>query len=147
MIQSAQESYRDFTIHVKAFDQVEKVIGNTTQVDYVNGGEIVLSPSRKSGVGKYQRIVAHYVGDFAPVKSYPVLTSKYFLVPYLDGKLEVKTHPQLMHGLSKYMILPMSEVDMRGGGCNKIGVSYSSFKNQAASGQGTYLKASTFRTT
>lgn len=133
---SFKESYRDFTIHVKAFDQVEKVIGNITKTEYVNGGEIVLSPSRKSGVGKYQRIIAHYVGDFAPVKSYPVLTSKYFLIPKLDGKTDPISHPQLKDGFSKYLILPMSFVDLRGGKCNTIGVSYSSFKNQASSGQG-----------
>ena len=34
------------------------------------------------------------------------------------------------------MILPMSFFDLRGGACNKIGVSYSSFKNQAAGGIG-----------
>lgn len=133
---SFEESYRDFTIHVKAFDQVEKVVNNRTQIDYVNGGEIVLSPSRKSGVGKYQRIIAHYVGDFAPVKSYPVLTSNYFLIPKLDGKVDAYTHPQLKEGFSKYLILPMSLVDLRAGKCNMVGVSYSSFKNQASSGKG-----------
>ena len=95
--------------------------------------------TEKSINSSLQRLVAHYVGDFAPVKSYPVLTSKYFLVPHLDGKLDVKSHIQLKDGLSKYMILPMSEVDIRGGACNKIGVSYSSFKNQASSGQGLCL--------
>lgn len=53
---SFTESYRDFTIHVKAYDQVEKVLNNKTVTDYVNGGEIVLSPRRKAGVGKYERV-------------------------------------------------------------------------------------------
>ena len=135
-VYSFTESYRDFTIHVKAFDQIEKVIKNRTRIEYVNGGEIVLSPSEKSGVGKYQRIIAHYVGDFAPVKSYPVLTSKYFLVPKIDGKLNENQHPQMKYSFAKYLILPMSFVDLRGGKCNTIGVSYSSFKNQASAGRG-----------
>jgi len=55
-VHSFTESYRDFTIHIKAYDQVEKIVKNKTTTDYVNGGEIVLSPSRKAGVGKYNRV-------------------------------------------------------------------------------------------
>lgn len=50
------ESYRDFTIHIRAFDQIEKIVNNKKIVDSVNGGEIVLSPTVKSGVGKYKRV-------------------------------------------------------------------------------------------
>ena len=50
------ESYRDFTIHIRAFDQIEKIVNNKKVVDSVNGGEIVLSPTVKSGVGKYKRV-------------------------------------------------------------------------------------------
>lgn len=61
------ESYRDFTIHVRAYDQIEKVLKNRTATEYVNGGEIILSPSQKSGVGKYQR-----VNNFTPCRKYSV---------------------------------------------------------------------------
>lgn len=81
-------------------------------------------------------IIAHYVGDFAPVKSYPVLTERYFLVPRGARDIDAESHPQMKDGPSKYLILPMSYVDLRGGACNKVGVSYSSFKNQAHSGEG-----------
>jgi len=130
------ESSRDFTIHVRAFDQIEKVVNNKKIVESVNGGEIILSPSVKSGVGKYKRIIAHYVGDFAPVKSYPVLSERYFLIPKKSKGLDQSSHLQTKEGVSKFLIFPMSMVDLHKGACDKIGVGYAAFKNQAAGGVG-----------
>lgn len=46
----------DFTIWIKAYDQVQKIEHNTTVVEWVDGGEIELSPTKTGGVGKYGRV-------------------------------------------------------------------------------------------
>ena len=46
----------DFTIWVKAYDQVEKIENNKTVIDWVDGGEIELSPTKTGGVGKHGRV-------------------------------------------------------------------------------------------
>ena len=46
----------DFTIWVKAYDQVETIKNNETVIDWVDGGEIELSPTKTGGVGKHGRV-------------------------------------------------------------------------------------------
>jgi hypothetical protein len=46
----------DFTIWIKAYDQVERVENNKTLIDWVDGGEIELSPTKTGGVGKHGRV-------------------------------------------------------------------------------------------
>lgn len=52
----------DFTIWVKAYDQVEKIENNKTVIDWVDGGEIELSPTKTGGVGKHGRV--RNIGSF-----------------------------------------------------------------------------------
>ena len=46
----------DFTIWIKAYDQVEKFENNKTLIEWVDGGEIELSPTKTGGVGKHGRV-------------------------------------------------------------------------------------------
>ena len=46
----------DFSIHVKAYDQVIKKEGNKTTTKWVDGGEIIIGPTIRSGRGKYDRV-------------------------------------------------------------------------------------------
>ncbi|XP_065661043.1 hapless 2 isoform X3 [Hydra vulgaris] len=135
------ESYRDFSIYVKAFDQITKVVQNKSYIDYVNGGEIVLSPSQKSAIGSYNRITGNYVGDLQPIKSYPVLTNNYFLIPFSSTNIDPKKEPQLKSGISKWMIIPRDLVSTDAKQCDMIGVGYSAFRNQAAYGTGYGCRA------
>nr|XP_004211319.2 unnamed protein product [Hydra vulgaris] len=135
------ESYRDFSIYVKAFDQITKVVQNKSYIDYVNGGEILLSPSQKSATGSYNRITGNYVGDLQPIKSYPVLTNNYFLIPFSSTNVDPKKEPQLKSGISKWMIIPRDLVSTDAKQCDMIGVGYSAFRNQAAYGTGYGCRA------
>ena len=47
---------KDFKIHVKAYDQVTTRVGNKTNIKWVDGGEIVIGPSKTRGVGKHGRV-------------------------------------------------------------------------------------------
>jgi len=131
-------SYKDFTIHIRAKDQETTVENNKTVVKWVNGGEIVLSPRRKAGVGKNGRIIGHYVGTFQTNTALPVLQSFYLLVPFLSKKATTgpTDHDQMKHGASRYLVMPRDMVDVQNGMCNKIGVGFRSFRVQASSGQG-----------
>ena len=58
----------DFTIWVKAYDQVEKIENNKTVIDWVDGGEIELSPTKTGGVGKHGRV--RNIGSFLCERSW-----------------------------------------------------------------------------
>ena len=41
---------------MKAYDQVTKIKGNRTVIDWVDGGQLELSPTKSGGVGKHGRV-------------------------------------------------------------------------------------------
>nr|QIC49960.1 hapless 2 [Actinia equina] len=127
----------DFSIHVYAYDQVIKKVGNKTITEWVEGGEIVIGPSVRTGRGKYGRIYASFIGEFQSHKQFPVLSTRYLLVPYASDKIDPKTHPQFRNGAHDYMIIDKHQVNYKSSGphqCDKIGVTYSAFRAQAPMG-------------
>lgn len=40
------------------------------------------------------QIYASFIGEFQSHKQFPVLSSRYLLVPYASDKIDPKTHPQ-----------------------------------------------------
>ncbi|EDO36432.1 predicted protein [Nematostella vectensis] len=127
----------DFSIHVKAYDLVVEKVGNKTQSKWVDGGEIVIGPTIRSGVGVHGRLHATFIGEFQSHKQFPVLTTKYLLIPYVSEKVDPKTHPQFRNGPHDYMLIDKHEVNYKSSGpheCDKIGVSFSAFRAQAPMG-------------
>ncbi|CAD8123888.1 unnamed protein product [Paramecium sonneborni] len=72
---------------------------------------------------KDQNIFAKIVSGFSPQQQPPVLENLYFMKPSLPID-----HNRVQIGSEAYMLIPQELVGQ--GDCNKIGVSYSSFKNQ-----------------
>ncbi|CAD8130660.1 unnamed protein product [Paramecium sonneborni] len=72
---------------------------------------------------KDQNIFAKIVSGFSPQQQPPVLENLYFMKPSL-----LINHNGVQIGSEAYMPIPQELVGQ--GDCNKIGVSYSSFKNQ-----------------
>lgn len=127
----------EFGIHVKTFDQVTKKEGNVTKPKWVPGGEIVIGPHVRRGRGKYGRLLASYIGEFQSHRQFPTLTEKFLLIPFVTAKIDPKMHPQLRDGPADYMIIDKHEVNYKPSGpheCDKIGVTYTAFRNQRPAG-------------
>ncbi|XP_068682010.1 hapless 2-like isoform X1 [Montipora foliosa] len=127
----------EFGIHVKTFDQVLEKVGNISKPKWVPGGEIVIGPHVRMGRGKYGRLLASYIGEFQTHRQFPTLTEKFLLIPHITDKIDPKNHPQVMNGPSDYLIIDKYEVNYKPTGphqCDKIGVTYTAFRNQQPAG-------------
>jgi hypothetical protein len=70
-------------------------------------------------------IVAQLVGDFATFTAAPVLSTKRLLIPSTPGN-----DARVLAGTSAWMLVDNTQIDLSGGTCDKIGVSYKAFNNQ-----------------
>ncbi|XP_015762006.1 PREDICTED: protein HAPLESS 2-like [Acropora digitifera] len=127
----------EFGVHVKTYDQVLEKKNNVTKAKWIPGGEIVIGPHVRLGRGKYGRLLASYIGEFQTHRQFPTLTEKFLLIPYVTDKIDPKTHPQVMEGPRNYLIVDKHEVNYKPTGphqCDKIGVTYTAFRNQQPGG-------------
>ena len=75
------------------------------------------------------RVIATLVGDLAPYKALPVLTSQVLLFPSPAGSTLEKVladHPE------KWLLVDKSMVTLDGSECDKIGTSFSAFRFQSS---------------
>ena len=83
---------------------------------------------------------AEYIGDFQPNEYMPVLVHKYLLIPDLDLSTEYSTYyqgskPDLwnsIHNISEWLLVGKEHFALSGLFCNKIGVTYTAFRNQGS---------------
>ena len=88
------------------------------------------------------QIRAEYIGDFQPNEYMPVLIHKYLLIPDLELAETLssiwKSHAksfglwQSIHNVSEWLLVGKEHFELSGYFCNKIGVSYTAFRNQGS---------------
>jgi len=84
-----------------------------------------LSPSQLEARDSLGVVEAQLIGDFATFATPPVLSYKLLLTPS-----QPPTDPRVLQGVSAWMFVDQTQVDLSGGTCDKIGVSFSAFRNQ-----------------
>jgi hypothetical protein len=91
-----------------------------------NGAQIaqsILSPSTLSV--NVNNILFTLQGDFTPYLTPQSLSNQILFIPYLPAN-----DPLVLGGSKNWMIIDSSKVDNSGLSCNKIGTSYTAFRNQ-----------------
>jgi len=84
-----------------------------------------VSPSAPTVTVANRTLTARLVGDFYPNSPPPSLNSYYLFVPSRPS-----TDPRVLAGTRNWMLLDKSSVTMDDSECNKVGTSYSAFRNQ-----------------
>ena len=87
-----------------------------------------MGPDRPGVSSSDEHVVARLLGDLAPYSGDmpDIGATKYLMVP-----LQPASHPRVLEGVEAWMLVDKSAVTLDGLTCNKIGVSYTAFRNQA----------------
>jgi hypothetical protein len=86
---------------------------------------ITLSPSRRISSSNDKKIIARLIGDFLPSYSIPDLNDNILLIPS-----NPINHPMVVQGPNNWLLIPKNDITFDGRECNKVGISYSAFRNQ-----------------
>jgi hypothetical protein len=84
-----------------------------------------VSPSFPITTAPNRTLTARLVGDFYPNSPPPALNSLYLFAP-----TRPQTDPRVVAGTRNWMLLDKSKVTLDDSECNKVGTSYSAFRNQ-----------------
>jgi hypothetical protein len=97
---------------------------SSTSGRVVSQETLSLSPSSQTVTNAARTVQVTLQGDLLSYTSAPTFESKFLLIPFTAG--QAKTY----EGSSKYMLVDQTLFTLDGRECNKIGVSYSAFRNQ-----------------
>ena len=134
----------DYKIHVKMEKGMEADRSDGLPFDWQEVETITVTP--KSGtLSSNNGVVAKIHGDYAPLEAIDTFEDRTLFVPSLSQKrsTEVKYARIYRGGANSWLLLPRSNVDLTGLGCDKVGVGYTAFKNQVSRchyGEGSCLK-------
>ena len=97
---------------------------NGSLADYT----LSMGPDRPGVSSSDEHVVARLLGDLAPYSGDmpDIGATKYLMVPSQPA-----SHPRVLEGVEAWMLVDKSAVTLDGLTCNKIGVSYTAFRNQA----------------
>ena len=84
---------------------------------------VVVSPS--APIQTVNGVVARLLGDLSAFTQPLDLTSKLLFIP-----IRPDNHPRVQQGISKWVMVDRTEVELSGGVCDKIGVSFEAFRKQ-----------------
>ncbi|KAH9575834.1 hypothetical protein CY35_01G131800, partial [Sphagnum magellanicum] len=84
---------------------------------------LYISPSKRTALSKNKKVFATLTGDFMNYQSFPQLNDRYLSIPLMGSGL---FDADLRHWLA----LPKSLYAVDGLTCNKIGVSYTPYRDQ-----------------
>lgn len=118
----------DFEIQVHIHQSSESH-QNTTgeQASSTSTSTLILSPSQMSALSLQEGIHVQMVGDFASYAEIESLRNHWLMIPVQPG---LSPNEIFSSNLDMWMVFPPSKVSTSGE-CDKIGVSYSSFKFQS----------------
>jgi len=109
--------YLDFQIGVS----IETLVKGVAKPDAIEA--LYISPSKRTALSKNKKVFATLTGDFMNYQSFPQLNDRYLSIPLMDSGL---FDADLRHWLA----LPKSLYAVDGLTCNKIGVSYTPYRDQ-----------------
>eukprot|EP00911_Craspedida_sp_UC1_P001627 UC1_evm1s1234 len=97
---------------------------------------LTVGPTQRQASTVDGRMRVKYLGDFALTRQLEDLTSMLLLEPEPSSVADGSgyTHEQVVAGLPEWLLVDKTAVDLNGGTCNKIGVSYSAFRHHGQAG-------------
>jgi hypothetical protein len=95
---------------------------------------LVVGPSKRSSSSFSAEMRVKFVGDFALPVQLRDFGAKYYLAPEARVALNLLSHPQVRNGKADTMLVDKDRVDLTGGSCDRIGVSYRAFRAHGYSG-------------
>jgi Male gamete fusion factor len=113
-VYTPHESVLSFAITV-SINATNATINNAAAVS-----SLTLSPAVPRAVSSDKRVLAQLVGDLAPYRAYPVLTSQRLLMPTLTSLSLLRP--------AEWLLVDPSMITLDGSECNKIGVGFSAFR-------------------
>lgn len=122
----SDESYNKNFINNSVLTEIsqvnkQKLINNNNIITK----KITLGSNNRVGNSDDSKVIARLIGDFLPSFSITDFSNYFLLIPSYPIN-----HPMVTQGALNWMIIPREYFTIDGRECNKIGVSYSAFRNQ-----------------
>jgi len=87
--------------------------------------KLFLSPNNRISSSEDNKVISRLIGDFLPSTEIRSFSNYYLLIPSYPSN-----HPMVIQGPLNWLLIPKEYFSLDGRECNKIGVSYSAFRNQ-----------------
>jgi hypothetical protein len=93
---------------------------------YTDREALAVSPSSPAARTRDGSVVVRALGDLAPFSEKPVLSERVLLAASTPS-----AHARVKEGVQGHLLVPSTMVDLTGNTCDKIGVGFAGFANQA----------------